>query len=385
MVTFAFDKFALGKPVPNLACWSAEPYTPEWALFSIKWPYTEPMHFLDYLNDENIEHKLTTVENADHTCAYPISVSFFDFNVNWRQLIPKKVIESNMLIWFFYSEGDNPYKIKQHLDQQLAGCNYHFTSANTKAQDLEKFSYFADDELLSRMRNKNSIATTFHSRPRSKQFTALSRTHKLWRATTMARLWNQNLHKLGYFSYNNAVDLQEHYQHNPISTKRFREFPIALIKFLNACPFTADNLNSNEHNNHSVTVAEHFFNSYLNIVLETHMDTDGSGGAFLTEKIFKPIKHCQLFVCIGAPGTIKKLQDMGYCTFDHVIDHSYDSEPDNTRRWDMAMQETERLIQSSQLHNIYEDAKQDLLHNQNLFLSSKLDRLNILLEKLEKA
>lgn len=382
MVTFAFDQFIDKKPVPNLATWQAKPFSPEWRQFSVKWPFSEPVHFLDYLDDEKITYKLIYSKDADQKCVYPISLSFFDFSINWNQLIPNWVFKQGLLVWFFYSEGDNPYTIKDHLDKQL-GNNYHFTSANTEAKNLKNFSYFADDELLFRLRNKNSDPVQYHKNTRSKQFTALSRTHKLWRATTMARLWKNDLHKLGYFGYNIELDLQERYKENPISLKGVKGFPLALVKFLNACPFKADNLNSDDHNNHELIVPEHFSDSYLNIVLETHLDTDGSGGAFLTEKIFKPIKHCQIFVCIGAVGTIAKLKEMGYKTFDHAIDHSYDNEPDNTTRWNMAMQEIEKLVKQD-LHSVYCACENDLLHNQNLFLSSKADRLNILLEKLER-
>ena len=75
---------------------------------------------------------------------------------------------------------------------------------------------------------------------------------------------------------------------------------------------------------------------------------------------------------------------MGYRTFDHVIDHSYDLETNNTRRWDMAMTEAERLIRDDRLHLLYQSCEEDLVHNQNLFLASKADRLNTLLTKLEK-
>lgn len=382
MVKFAFDKYIGNKPVPNLAVWKAQPFTAQWRLFSTHWPFSEPVHFLDYLDDEQIPYDLVSESQADCFCVYPISLSFFDYTINWKQLIPKWVFEKKLLIWFYYSEGDNPYKIKDHLDTQLGNC-YHFTSANTAADHIENFSYFADDELLYRLRNQHCDPVQFHSKYRSKQFTCLSRTHKLWRATTMARLWKNNLHKVGYFSYNNDLDLEETYHSNPISFASLKGFPLALMKFLKACPFTADTLDSNQHNDHSLTVTEHYDNSYLNLVLETHLDTDGSGGAFLTEKIFKPIKNSQLFICIGAKGSIQKLRDLGYKTFDTLIDHSYDAESDNTLRWQMAMQQAELLINNKDLHKIYTSAQPELIHNQNLFCASKADRLNTLLGKIK--
>ena len=82
----------------------------------------------------------------------------------------------------------------------------------------------------------------------------------------------------------------------------------------------------------------------------------------------------------GAQGSIAQLRNMGYDTFDRVIDHSYDGIEDNTQRWNRACKEFERLMQID-LHSIYVQCRSSLEHNQQLFLSSKSDRLNTLLKK----
>lgn len=368
------------KPYPNCARWQARPYTPEWRQFSTKWPYSEPLHFLEYLDEENISYGLTNLANADSSCVYPISISFFDFSINWRELIPKVVFEKNILIWFLYSEGDNPHKIKQHLDQQLAGSKYHFTSANSAADNLENFSYFADDELLYRLRNQVT-PVNYHEQPRKHKFTALVRTHKWWRATSMARLWEKGLHKQGYFSYNTQLDVGEVETDNPIEIDGFAGLRQITHKFLANGPFTADEYDSDYHNLYHNTVEQHYKDSYLNLILETHLDADQSDGTFLTEKTFKPIKNSQLFIMLGPPGSIRQLKQMGYKTFDTWIDHSYDNIQDNTQRWNAAMKEFESLC-NSDLHRIYTDCTASIEHNQRLFLQSKIQRLNTLMEKV---
>jgi hypothetical protein len=111
------------------------------------------------------------------------------------------------------------------------------------------------------------------------------------------------------------------------------------------------------------------------------MDVDQSGGVFLTEKTFKPIKNCQPFVIVGAAGSVEQLKKMGYRTFDHAINHSYDTISNNTQRWHAVCSEVERLM-STDLHSMYLSCRDDLEHNQQLFLSSKTDRLNTLIMKL---
>jgi len=380
---FVFDKIQ-EKPYPNLADHSAKPYTKDWRKYSLQWPFSEPVHFLEYLDQENINYTLVDTNNAPAGAVYPVSLSFFDFSVHWPSLLPKAVKEKNLTVWFLYSEGDNPFRIKQHLDQQLQGIRYHFTSANTASQHLKNFSSFVDDELLYRLRNK-SQAEQYHEQQRTRKFTALSRTHKWWRATTMARLWRQNIHHFGYFSYNTELDVGEAETDNPIEVDSFDNLRKYTKQFLANGPYRADRHTSEFHNLHQYTIPEHHNNSYLNFVLETHLDVDQSEGVFLTEKTFKPIKHCQLFVILGPAGSVEQLRKMGYSTFDHVLDHGYDTIKNNTQRWDATLKEFEHLILHENLHHLYMKCKDDLLHNQQLFLNSKSDRLNSILQKVSNA
>ena len=387
LVKFYFDRIVDGKPYPNLARHQARPYTPEWREFSKNWPFSEPVHFLEYLDQEHIEYQLvTTPENA----IYPISISFFDFGVEWFNLIDSATLSAfrakTCKLWFFYSEGDNPQRIQQHLLAQCIQHNIpksqiHFTSANSSASKLDNFSYFADDEMLYRLRNKHS-AVCYHERPRSKKFTALVRTHKWWRATTMARIWSENLHSQGYFSYNTQISVDESVAENPIEVDVYN-MRSTVNKFIESCPYYADDYDYQWHNLYSNTVPEHHSDSYLNLILETHLDADQSGGTFLTEKTFKPIKHCQLFLVVGPAGSVAQLRKMGYKTFDTWIDHSYDSIQDNSQRWDAVMKEFKRLCRSN-LHKIYTDCSASLQHNRRLFLASKAERLNTLLQKVNK-
>ena len=387
LVKFYFDRIVDGKPYPNLAQHQARPYTQEWREFSKNWPFSEPVHFLEYLDQENIKYQLvTTPENA----IYPVSISFFDFGVEWFDLIDSATLSAfrakTCKLWFFYSEGDNPVRIQHHLKTQAIKHNIpleqiHFTSANSSAKNIENFSHFVDDELLYRLRNEDDPCE-FHTQPRKKKYTALVRTHKWWRATTMARLWQQNLRSLGYFSYNTELDVGELLTDNPIEIDSFTDLRKHIAEFIKDGPYYADDLDSNTHNLYATTVKEHFEDSYLNLVLETHLDADQSGGTFLTEKTFKPIKNAQLFLIVGPQHSIKQLKKMGYRTFDHVIDHSYDNIKNNTQRWNAVMREAEKLIIHEHLHSLYVECKEDLIHNQQLFLKSKSNRLNMLMRKL---
>ena len=103
---------------------------------------------------------------------------------------------------------------------------------------------------------------------------------------------------------------------------------------------------------------------------------------FLTEKTFKPIKHGQLFFVAGPAGSLQALRDLGYKTFDHVLDNMYDRIEDNTQRWRRLCS----AIQQAQhrLADRFEAARADIEHNQQLFVEHKTQRLNSLIKDIHE-
>jgi hypothetical protein len=65
----------------------------------------------------------------------------------------------------------------------------------------------------------------------------------------------------------------------------------------------------------------------FSVVLES-ITSWGDGVPFLTEKIFKPIRHQHPFMVVGAPGILEYTKSQGFETFDNLFDESYDQEHD---------------------------------------------------------
>ena len=153
--------------------------------------------------------------------------------------------------------------------------------------------------------------------------------------------------------------------------------------FLSQTPYVSDELSDSDRNNHSMIEPKYHMDSYCNIVFETHFDADQSGGAFLTEKTFKPIKPGQLFFIAGCAGSLELLRSQGYCVFDNVLDNTYDRIENNTERWLRLCS----AIKESQhrLADRFSAVQEDIEHNQRLFLETKTARLNILLEQIDES
>jgi hypothetical protein len=382
------DRVVQDKAYPALAVWSAEPYTLQWRQFVHHWPNTVPVELLEHCRTHGVECDLSTVENSPRGY-YPIGLGFFNFDVDYFGLMPSLVRSQlhtgELTVLFYYHEGDNPARIKSRLDglcqiHKLPVNCYRFVSGNTAADQIPGFAYFPDHELLFWHRNRQVAPAEIHSDPRLFEFTALSRTHKWWRATAMADMQKSGLLDQSQWSYG-TVDVGDRFEDNPIEIDHDPDLRKFVTKFLNRAPYSCDGMTTDQQNDHHLVNYAHYTQSYCNIVLETHFDADQSGGAFLTEKTFKPIKHGQPFVIVGAPGSLAALKSLGYRTFDHAIDNSYDLEPDNTQRW-IKIKSAIAKIKSQDMHAWFNSCIPDIMHNQQLFCSSKHNRLNTLLERL---
>ena len=382
------DRITKGRIYPALARHEARPYTQAWREFGQHWPYTTPLRLQEYFVQHEVDVDITDAYEHDRLGFYPICIGFFDFDIDYIALLPEHVLDlaarKQIILLFYYHEGDNPLRLKNRLDQlcQAHGLlpnSYVFVSSNTRADQLDRFVWFADFELWYYQRNLNQPAIVAHTDQRPWEFTALVRTHKSWRAAAMADLHRNGILDRSMWSYCEGAD--DDSDDHPIEVGRIPQLRWGVKKFLQDAPYHADGLSNEQRNDHSVTVVEHHRDSYANIVLESQFDVDQSGGSFLTEKTFKPIKHGQLFFIAGAAGSLQQLRDLGYRTFDSVLDNRYDLERDPTERW-LALRSSIQSAREQGLHEIYQACLPDIVHNQQLFLSSKQSRLNNLIERI---
>jgi hypothetical protein len=383
------DQIVKGRIYPALAQWEARPYTQSWREFGSHYPYTVPFRPQEYCEHHGVKINIYQAnDDLPRNCYYPIGLGFFDFDIDYFGLIGAalcdRIRQGHLRVLFYYHEGDNPVRIKHRLDQlalhhRLTLDCYVFVSANSAADQLPGFVYFADFELWYWQRNHGQPPLVIHSEPRECEFTVLNRLHKSWRATAMADLHRNGMLNCSYWSYCETGALDNN---NPIEIDLIDGLKLATEQFLSHAPYVSDELGQTERNNHAATQSKYHVNSYCNIVMETHFDADQSSGSFLTEKTFKPIKHGQLFFVAGPVGSLQALRDLGYCTFDSVLDNSYDQIENNTQRWTRLRASIQQA--RHRLEDRFAAAINDIKHNQQLFQQLKTQRLNTLLEKIHE-
>ena len=395
MLNLVYDKQVLGRPYPNLA--PLIDARQGYHSLGDEYPFICPIRLFYYAQDHGFSINISYVDQLlPPNAFYPVGISWFDFSLDFFALMSDQVRcylqQGRLRVLFYYHEGDNPHHEKARLDQLCAEHNlpvtcYRFVSGNTVANGIDNFVYFSDHELFY-WRNAviwndiPQIGCEPHPFKRNREFTFLSRVHKWWRSTIASQLHREQLLGNSYWSYGN-VDIDDQYKDNPIQLNKFPGLDNYMQEFLDQGPYRCDNLNEEQHNSHWMFVPEHYSDSYCYLVLETFFDADGSNGCFISEKVFKPIRHGQPFVVFGTPYTLQTLRKLGYRTYDYAIDNSYDNIEDNTERFKCAVESVKKIKQQD-MHAWYMSMWDDLQYNRQLYLSSldKKSKLTALVKSI---
>ena len=386
MIHFCYDTMSdpeLG--YPNLAKLGLGPDE-----FDITWPRAIAFRLLMYLGYAQAKWTSGLVDFAPVGSWYPVAIGWHDFDCDYFSLMKPNVIArlktGDIRVLFYYHEGDNPDRIRKRLDQCCADHNlpldcYLFLSANTAANNVNRFYYFPDHEHFLLYVNRRQGYTPVTDLPRQYDFTALNRIHKWWRGSIMSDLHSNGLLTNSQWSYNTTVTDGDRPEDNPISIHSVPGWAETLTEFLSNGPYYCDGPNEAAHNDHRSINTDLYLNSYCHIVIETLFDVDQSGGAFLTEKTYKCLKFGQPFIIVGAAGSLQALRDAGYRVFDGLIDNSYDTIVDNTQRW-LAVKDAIAKIKNQHMHSWYLKCMPDLIHNQELYIQRTKPTLDRLVNRL---
>ncbi len=115
-----------------------------------------------------------------------------------------------------------------------------------------------------------------------------------------------------------------------------------------------------------------YSNAYINVVTESEFAKDV---VHITEKSFLPFYFFQLPVFFASQHHLRILKETyGFDTYDDLIDHSYDNEPDDSKRFYMAFYELIRLHQNKdQVIEFYETNKTRIFKNSEIVFKIKDD------------
>jgi hypothetical protein len=126
-----------------------------------------------------------------------------------------------------------------------------------------------------------------------------------------------------------------------------------------------------------------YLNSYISLVTESiffqcKIEANSANEVFakfptgyISEKIWKPIGHCQPFILTAPAKSLKYIRErFGYKTFHPYIDESYDMECDDFARLRLIQTEIDKFTNKTkeEKDEFLNNVKDICVYNQNLFL-----------------
>jgi hypothetical protein len=215
---------------------------------------------------------------------------------------------------------------------------------------------------------------------KSNKFVCLNAKDTCHRRYILNELYTHNLIKEGIVSYTCINGIQPTHSDFPsfhtgrwFTESQMQKVYASKENTVPILPIVLDTLNRVE-----ALPRTHFTDSYINIVNETDFAVSPHSNrcSFLTEKTFNALANNQMFIVVGHAYSLELLRDLGYKTFDGIIDESYDQILHNGDRLEAVSAEIVRFLSRSieEIQADYLRALPIIEHNRNLIYSQNIDQ-----------
>lgn len=200
-----------------------------------------------------------------------------------------------------------------------------------------------------------------------KKFLFLS-TKNYWSRCYILQHLIKNYADQGYISYRCLQDRR--------SVEPYLEIP----KIIESCQLIEHLLpygglkGENDDNLYHVNKPEYAINNtYLSILTETFYD----GPVYLSEKVFYSMLYHHFFIYAGPAHTLKYLRSIGFKTFSHIIDESYDDIVDPVERLYAVVASIEKFVSKpiEEIKRLYIENSDILSHNRSMVLATEINEL----------
>lgn len=282
----------------------------------------------------------------------------------------------NMLDTFCSSTGYQKNRIKLHTANMIEHhCEY---------QIVKHSDYWYEINGVQDWLQKNTLSTDIDIRKHFANFVSRSNWARLWVATVLdlyfkdksLQTYHYDCNKENY-NFNGYIGIDE-------LVKYQCPFTVEAASFIKTCPRTLDidylkNLDYSQsffqHNSSyypiqypaNLNLLQYYRNIFVDVVVETNV----LGQSFLcTEKTWRPIAAKRPFIIVGSFRFLDNLKKMGFKTFNHYWDESYDDFGEADRI--VSIQNTINQIAQwdlQQLTEMLNDMQHILDHNLKTFLN----------------
>ena len=303
-------------------------------------------------------------------------------------------------IYFIFSD----FKLQKNFEK--LGLRYKVFDYNlnmiSKAQEFYNtinnpdFKYWGDNsnepQVGRIVSNKSSIVSsnefTESIGKEKKDFLMLNRHWKLHRLLLISKL-----HKLG-LSKNLVSWDNKFYHQNVVNEFLIHDNNLELVDVLKNSSNLLDIQDLTKIAGYGFETKELYLETYISLVTESiFFQSKGEDDiyvnfptGYISEKIWKPIGHCQPFILAGPAKTLQYIKKrFGYKTFHPYIDESYDLECDDFARLRLIQSEIEKFANKTkeEKDQFLNDVKDICIHNQKVFLEYALKSWKTGFENIE--
>ena len=227
--------------------------------------------------------------------------------------------------------------------------------------------------------NSNNIRDIHFNLNKPYKFLCLNRRLDLHRVVLLSEILNE-IQDYSLISFDKKLvtnEIDNLFEKKPDIKIKFNNLPNKII----ADREDIENTNGYHHENEKL-----FLDTYISIVTETSFYIDND---FISEKIWKPLYQFHPLIVVGRPHLLLYLKEIGFKTFEFLIDETYDTIDDNDLRMGAIVKEIKRINKMSifEIQNIIKDNFYILEHNHNLInkLGSNIDSIqNLVIEKIKE-
>ena len=365
-----YDKWDSNKPIPNCNLWSTN--------IGIK------NTILPKISDINSIGWVYPIEPWGHLM-YSLNIEATDDYANFFENIPTIVIEQinndngKLLINYSHEGWVSEWSLKGfYLGAKNAGIKFKnivlilndYNLENKLSKFKEKYniedypqvinySFYltASSNNFYQTYGSSNLHTTHINAVKPYKFVCLNRRLDLHRVVLLSEILNE-IKDESLISFDKKLitnEVPNLFVQRPDIEIKFNTLPDKVI----ADREDIENTNGYQHDNEKL-----FLDSYISIVTETSFYIEND---FISEKIWKPLYKFHPFIVVGRPHLLKYLKEIGFKTFDWLIDETYDTIEDNDLRMELIIKEIRKLnnIPMYELDGIIKSNFDVLIHNHN--------------------
>jgi len=303
-----------------------------------------------------------------------------DINFSWNYIYDNTVFDLDNFIQNLNIKNDQSLIVLWGVDRRINVNDLRFNKLNewyrsiknpmilfngaiyTNISGFLEFPYQQVD--FFRYLSKLSIGEFTPAINKSKKFFFASTKDYLSRRYILQSLINNGFKNQGYLAYKCIERCYTNESYDPINLQLIQDAGTSIDHLLPIQGFD----NDIEYANISETIIS---DAYLSIVTETFF----TGPLYFSEKIFNSMLYNHFFIYLGPPHSLKYLRSLGFKTWGHVIDESYDDIKNPAERLYAVTDSINKFLSNpiDDIKQIYIENLDIINHNRKLVISTEIN------------